>query len=61
MIDWWQVYYWDAAKDKIICFGFCSVNSVITDHPDYKLKNVTLNKYKKELLALSHVQVVKIC
>lgn len=61
MKTWWQVYYWDAPADKIKCFGFASVNEFVSDHPDYVYKQMTLKEYKKYLLRLPYLQVIRIC
>lgn len=61
MKEWWQVYYFDEAKDKIISFGFSSQDGYIMDHPEYYWKNKTLKTYKLTLLQLNSIQVVKIC
>lgn len=61
MINWWQVYYWSEFDDRIKAFGFCSIDGVVHDHPDYTYRYMTLSKYKLHLLQLPYVQVVKIC
>lgn len=58
---WWQVYYFDYKTDSIKCFGFSSVNGIITDHPNYEWKADTLENYKTFLRTLPYLQVFKIC
>lgn len=60
MKTWWQVYYFDYTKDKIVAFGFCSQGTVIVDHPDWNWKGRVLNMYKPELRKIQ-AKVFKIC
>lgn len=61
MKTWWQVYYYDTSKEQIQCFGFASIDGVITEHPDWKWRDETIEYYKPFLCLLSNLQVIKIC
>lgn len=62
MKTWYQLYYFDYIKDKIITYGFSITGNIITDHPDkYVWQGENKNTFKAFICNYHYFQVVKIC